>query len=43
MMLNTHKILAVKFIENIDDNKMSLIKEKHFVWGNIKPDCVSKI
>ena len=42
MMLNTHKILAVKFIENIDDNKMSLIKEKHFVWGNIKPDCVSK-
>lgn len=42
MMMNTHKTLAQNFIKNVDEEKMFLIKESHFIWGNIKPDCVSK-
>lgn len=40
--MNTHKMLAKNFIDNIDKQKRFLIKESHFIWGNIKPDCVSK-
>ncbi|SLK22506.1 hypothetical protein CCH01_24320 [Clostridium chauvoei JF4335] len=42
MLMNTHKMLANNFIENVDENKLFLIKESHFVWGNLKPDCASK-
>lgn len=42
MLMNTHKILAQDFISNIDKDKKYLINENHFIWGNIKPDCVSK-
>jgi len=42
MMMNTHKALANVFIENVEDNKRFLISSGHFVWGNIKPDSVSK-
>lgn len=42
MLMNTHKMLAQNFIENIDFNKKQLINENHFIWGNIKPDCASK-
>jgi len=42
MLMNTHKMLAKDFIYNMDSNKKDLINENHFIWGNIKPDCVSK-
>lgn len=42
MLMNTHKMLAQDFIYNMDNNKKNLINENHFIWGNIKPDCVSK-
>jgi len=42
MMMNTHKALANRFIKNVEVNKRFLIKEKHFIWGNLKPDSVSK-
>lgn len=42
MLMNTHKMLAKDFIENMDINKKELINENHFIWGNIKPDCASK-
>lgn len=42
MLMNTHKILAKDFMYNIDSRKKSLINENHFIWGNIKPDCVPK-
>ena len=42
MMMNTHKALASLFIENVDINKNFLISNKHFIWGNLKPDSVSK-
>lgn len=42
MMVNTHKILAINFIESIDNKKLILIKENHFIWGTLKPDCASK-
>ncbi len=42
MMMNTHKALAGFFIENVEKDKKFLISDKHFVWGNLKPDSVSK-
>lgn len=42
MLMNTHKMLAKNFIDNIDIDKKNIINESHFIWGNIKPDCVSK-
>ena len=42
MMMNTHKALAGFFIENVERDKKFLISDKHFVWGNLKPDSVSK-
>lgn len=42
MLMNTHTMLAKDFIYNMDNNKKQLINENHFIWGNIKPDCVSK-
>ena len=42
MMMNTHKALATSFIKNIDDDKVFLINDGHFVWGNLKPDSASK-
>lgn len=41
MLMNTHTMLAKDFIYNMDSNKKELINENHFIWGNIKPDCVS--
>ena len=40
--MNTHKALAGFFIENVERDKKFLISDKHFVWGNLKPDSVSK-
>ncbi len=42
MMMNTHKSLAVSFIKNVELDKKFLINDKHFIWGNLKPDSVSK-
>lgn len=42
MMMNTHKALASLFIENVEKDKKFLISNRHFVWGNLKPDSVSK-
>ncbi|MDV4149340.1 zinc dependent phospholipase C family protein [Clostridium sp. AL.422] len=42
MMMNTHKSLADMFIKNIDINRKFIISDKHFTWGNLKPDSVSK-
>lgn len=42
MLMTTHKMLAKDFIYNMDSNKKVLINQNHFIWGNIKPDCVSK-
>lgn len=41
MLMNTHTMLAKDFIYNMNSNKKELINENHFIWGNIKPDCVS--
>lgn len=42
MMMNTHKSLAHQFINNIDEDKLFIINDGHFIWGNLKPDSVSK-
>ncbi|MBE6055163.1 MAG: hypothetical protein E7212_14915 [Clostridium sartagoforme] len=41
-MMNTHKALANLFIENVETNKKFLISSRNFIWGNLKPDSVSK-
>lgn len=42
MMMNTHKFLAHQFINNIEEDKLFIINDGHFIWGNLKPDSVSK-
>lgn len=40
--MNTHKILANNILRQASNEKIFLIDRKKFVWGNLKPDCVSK-
>lgn len=40
--MTTHKIIAQNIITNLYDDKIILINDKHFIWGNLKPDMVSK-
>lgn len=40
--MGTHKIIAGKILCFVSKDKMQLIDEKKFIWGNIKPDYVSK-
>ena len=42
MMINTHKALAQNFIRNVEKDKIFLISESNFIWGNLKPDSMSK-
>ncbi|WP_411169651.1 zinc dependent phospholipase C family protein [Clostridium sp. MB05] len=42
MMMNTHKALAQQFINNVEEDKVFIINDGHFIWGNLKPDSVSK-
>lgn len=42
MLMNTHKIMAQNIIGNLDRDSYFLINEKHFIWGNLKPDMLSK-
>lgn len=42
MMMNTHILLAKSLLDNMDSDKGKLISEKNFIYGNIKPDAVSK-
>lgn len=40
--MNTHKILANNILNQTSMDKLSFIDKKKFIWGNIKPDYVSK-
>lgn len=40
--MNTHKILANNILEQASEENSYLIDRKKFIWGNIKPDYVSK-
>lgn len=40
--MTTHKIIAQNIITNLADDKAILINDNHFIWGNLKPDMVSK-
>lgn len=42
MMMNTHKALAQQFISNVEEDKVFIINDGQFIWGNLKPDSVSK-
>lgn len=40
--MNTHIIIANNILNQANGTKIYLINKKRFIWGNIKPDCVSK-
>ena len=42
MMMKTHIIISKSLINNIDSDKKNMINEKSFIYGNIKPDILSK-
>ena len=42
LLMNTHKILASNILEQVSEENRYLIDRKKFIWGNIKPDYVSK-
>ena len=42
MLMNTHKILANNILNQASEENRHLIDRKKFIWGNIKPDYVSK-
>ena len=42
MLINTHMILANSFLETANSKKIYLVNKNRFIWGNLKPDCVSK-
>lgn len=42
MLMDTHKILANNILDRASKENKYLIDKKKFIWGNIKPDYVSK-
>ncbi len=42
MMMKTHIIISKSLLECTDSNKQFFLDEKNFIYGNIKPDIVSK-
>ena len=42
MLINTHILLANSILSKANGKKIYLINRNRFLWGNVKPDCVSK-
>ncbi|WP_455538310.1 zinc dependent phospholipase C family protein [Terrisporobacter sp.] len=42
MLINTHFIISKSVLKNLESSKSFFIKEKSFIYGNIKPDISSK-
>jgi len=42
LLMGTHKLFANNFLIYADSEMVGLINEKKFIWGNVKPDYVSK-
>ena len=42
MMINTHITMANYIMSLLGNDADGLIEEKWFIWGCVKPDCVSK-
>lgn len=40
MLMNAHFLIAKSLLDNIASNKSFFINEKHFIYGNLKPDAV---
>jgi hypothetical protein len=40
--MGTHKLFANNFLKYADSEMVNLIDDKKFIWGNVKPDYVSK-
>ena len=42
MMASTHKLIANNIYSNFDIEKQKIVKQKSYIWGNVKPDYISK-
>lgn len=42
MMMKTHIIISKSLLENTDESKKFFLNESNFIYGNIKPDIISK-
>lgn len=42
MMAGTHKLIATNIYNNFDIVKQSIVKKRSYIWGNVKPDYISK-
>lgn len=42
MMMKTHIILSKSIYENLDEDNKFLLDENNFIYGNVKPDLISK-
>ena len=42
MMMKSHIIISKSLLENTDSTKQFFLDSKNFIYGNIKPDIVSK-
>ena len=43
MLMNNHKMIAEHILDNMREDRLHLINRKRFIWGNIKPDCASRL
>lgn len=42
MNTSTHRLMANKIMDNLEQYTLGIVKRESFIWGNIKPDTVSK-
>lgn len=42
MMAGTHKLIATNIYNNFDIDKQMFVSKRSYIWGNIKPDYISK-
>lgn len=42
MMMKTHIIISKSLLNNMESKKLDLINSNNFIYGNIKPDILSK-
>ena len=42
MMMKSHIIISKSLLENTDSSKQFFLESKNFIYGNIKPDIISK-
>ena len=42
MLIGTHMLMAKNILKNMNENKKNMLSNFNFIYGNIKPDILSK-